>query len=154
MLGPRRRASAHRQGDTGVTLIEMTVVLVIIAIIAALIVPNVIGRPDQASVNVAKSDIQTLDAPLGLCRSDARVDPTTEQGLDALEPRPVLAPVPDTWADAGYLAFLPQDPWGNPYVYAAPDKVTPFDLMSSGADGAPGGHGVDAGLTHLTAASG
>ncbi|MEO6300017.1 MAG: type II secretion system major pseudopilin GspG [Paracoccaceae bacterium] len=154
MLRHLYRRSARRQGDAGVTLIEMMVVLVIIAIIAALIVPNVIGRPDEARVTVAKSDIRTLSASLELYRLDARVYPTTEQGLDALVHRPDLAPVPDTWAEGGYLGNLPQDPWGNPYIYVSPGQSAPFDLMSFGADSAPGGTGIDADLTNAPATGG
>ncbi len=141
----------RRQKDAGVTLIEMMVVLVIIAIIAALIVPNVIGRPDEARVTVAKSDIRTLAASLELYRLDARRYPTTEQGLDALVHRPVLDPAPEVWADGGYLATLPEDPWGNPYLYTAPGQSAPFDLISYGADGVAGGDGVNADLTNAAA---
>jgi general secretion pathway protein G len=144
----RKRKIERRQKDAGVTLIEMMVVLVIIAIIAALIVPNVIGRPDEARVTVAKSDIRTLAASLELYRLDARRYPTTEQGLDALVHRPLLHPVPETWAEGGYLATLPEDPWGNPYIYATPGQSGPFDLISYGADGVAGGDGVDADLTN------
>jgi general secretion pathway protein G len=148
MMLRRKRKIERRQKDAGVTLIEMMVVLVIIAIIAALIVPNVIGRPDEARVTVAKSDIRTLAASLELYRLDARRYPTTEQGLDALVHRPVLDPVPETWAEGGYLATLPEDPWGNPYIYATPGQSGPFDLISYGADGVAGGDGVDADLTN------
>ena len=154
MLKVWQRRLVRRQGDAGVTLIEMMVVLVIIAIIAALIVPNVIGRPDEARVTVAKSDIRTLAAALELYRLDARVYPTTEQGLEALVHRPVLAPVPDRWAEGGYLGNLPEDPWGNPYIYVAPGQSAPFDLTSYGADGAPGGAGIAADLSNAPAASG
>ena len=153
MLKVWQRRRVRRQGDAGVTLIEMMVVLVIIAIIAALIVPNVIGRPDEARVTVAKSDIRTLAAALELYRLDARVYPTTEQGLDALVNRPVLAPVPDRWAEGGYLGNLPEDPWGNPYIYVAPGQSAPFDLTSYGADGALGGAGIAADLSNAPAAS-
>ncbi|MEO8241424.1 MAG: type II secretion system major pseudopilin GspG [bacterium] len=150
MLVPaiRRRKSARRQGDAGVTLIEMMVVLVIIAIIAAIIVPNVIGRPDEARVTVARSDIRTLAASLELYRLDARNYPTTEQGLDALVHRPTLEPIPQTWATGGYLGNLPNDPWGNPYIYVSPGETGPFDLTSYGADGRPGGDGIDADITN------
>ena len=145
---------AHRRCDAGVTLIEMMVVLVIIAIIAALIVPNVIGRPDEARVTVAKSDIRTLAASLELYRLDARVYPTTGQGLDALVQRPVMEPVPQTWAEGGYLAALPEDPWGSPYIYVAPGRSAPFELLSYGADGEPGGEGVNADFSNVPAPSG
>ena len=148
------RQAAARQAEAGVTLIEMMVVLVIIAIIAALIVPNVIGRPDQARVTVARSDIRTLASALELYRLDARAYPTTQQGLAALVQRPVLAPVPAVWATGGYLAALPQDPWGKPYLYVAPGRAAPYDLSSYGADGAPGGSGIDTDLTNAPAAGG
>lgn len=143
-----RRNSARRQGDAGVTLIEMMVVLVIIAIIAAIIVPNVIGRPDEARVTVARSDIRTIAASLELYRLDARTYPTTEQGLDALVHKPTLEPVPQTWANGGYLGTLPNDPWGNPYIYVSPGETAAFDLMSLGADGVAGGDGINADISN------
>ena len=147
-----RRNSARkvvsRTHDAGVTLIEMMVVLVIIAIIAAVIVPNVIGRPDEARVTVARSDIRTISAALELYRLDARTYPTTEQGLDALVQRPTLQPVPQTWATGGYLGALPDDPWGNPYIYVSPGQNSAFDLMSLGADGMAGGEAVNADLSN------
>jgi len=146
-----RRKSARRDGQAGVTLIEMMVVLVIIAIIAAIIVPNVIGRPDEARVTVARSDIRTIAASLELYRLDARNYPTTEQGLDALVHKPTLEPVPQTWASGGYLGNLPTDPWGNPYIYVSPGETAAFDLMSLGADGVTGGDGIDADITNSDA---
>ena len=143
-----RRISARRQRDAGVTLIEMMVVLVIIAIIAAVIVPNVIGRPDEARVTVARSDIRTIAAALELYRLDARSYPTTAQGLDALVRQPALQPVPATWATGGYLGMLPNDPWGNPYIYVSPGQTGAFDLMSLGADGVAGGEAVDADISN------
>ena len=153
-LWKRKLASARRAPDAGVTLIEMMVVLVIIAIIAAVIVPNVINRPDEARVTVAKSDIRTLAASLELYRLDARAYPTTAQGLDALVHRPILEPIPEKWAEGGYLANLPNDPWGNPYLYVSPGETGTFDLMSHGADGAPGGEGTNADLSNSSPAGG
>jgi general secretion pathway protein G len=127
-----------------VTLIEMMVVLVIIAIVASLVVPNVIGRPDEARVTVARTDVRTIAASLEMYRLDNRVYPATSQGLEALVSRPVSPPVPPNWATGGYLAEVPVDPWGNPYVYRAPGENGPYDLVSLGADGKPGGEGVDA----------
>lgn len=137
-----------RDAKSGVTLIEMMVVLVIIAIVAALIVPNVIGRPDQARVTVARTDIRTIAASLEMYRLDNRRYPTTNQGLMALVERPATPPLPPGWPAGGYLAQLPVDPWGNPYVYRSPGAGAPFDLMSFGADGQPGGEGVDADIAH------
>lgn len=131
-----------RHAESGVTLIEMMVVLVIIGIVAALVVPNVIGRPDEARVAVARADLRTIAASLEMYRLDSRTYPTTAQGLRALTERPVEPPLPATWADGGYLPTQPLDPWGNPYLYRAPADTAPYELMSLGADGAAGGEGV------------
>ncbi|MBC7477933.1 MAG: type II secretion system major pseudopilin GspG [Pseudorhodobacter sp.] len=138
-----------RRRDSGVTLIEMMVVLVIIGIVAALIVPNVIGRPDEARAAVAKSDLRTIAASLEMYRLDARAYPTTAQGLKALTEKPTDAPVPQTWSAGGYLPTLPLDPWGKPYVYQSPADDAPYALTSLGADGLPGGDGVNADITTL-----
>lgn len=141
---PMTPGSAARGHDAGVTLIEMMVVLVIIAIVAALIVPNVIGRPDEARATVARTDVRTIAASLEMYRLDNRGYPTTTQGLEALVSRPAAPPAPPNWASGGYLPQLPTDPWGNPYLYRSPGETGPYDLISLGADGEPGGEGVDA----------
>lgn len=141
---------ARRVRDAGVTLIEMMIVLVIIGIVAALIVPNVIGRPDQARVAVAAADLRTIAASLEMYRLDNRTYPTTEQSLSALTTRPDAAPVPANWTAGGYLPNLPVDPWGNPYQYTAPGTAGPYEVMSFGADGVSGGSGVDADILHGT----
>ncbi|HCT31921.1 type II secretion system major pseudopilin GspG [Sulfitobacter pontiacus] len=145
-----RPASDHsrRDGEAGVTLIEMMVVLVIIALVAAIIVPNVIGRPDEARVTVAQSDIRAVGSALELYRLDNRTYPTTAQGLQALAVRPTAPPEPRNWVAGGYLTAVPVDPWGNDYIYVSPGANGGFDLMSLGADGAPGGEGVAADLAH------
>lgn len=142
------KAPICRLRDAGVTLIEMMVVLVIIGIVAALVVPNVIGRPDEARVAVATTDLRTIAASLEMYRLDNRSYPTSEQGLSALAQRPVAAPVPPNWMSGGYLPNLPVDPWGNAYQYIAPGEVGPYELTSFGADGEPGGSGVDADIVH------
>jgi len=139
-----RHHSRNRHPEAGVTLIEEMVVLVIIAVVAALIVPNVIGRPDEARVTVARTDIRAISSALELYRLDNRSYPTTCQGLEALVQRPVDAP---NWAEGGYLSDLPIDPWDTPYVYRAPGTSGPFDLISLGADAAPGGEGTDADIS-------
>ena len=144
----RRFRRIRRVRDAGVTLIEMMVVLVIIGIVAALVVPNVIGRPDEARVAVATADLRTIAASLEMYRLDNRSYPSTEQGLSALTARPVVAPVPANWMAGGYLPNLPQDPWGNAYLYKAPGEVGPFELGSLGSDGQPGGTGVDADILY------
>lgn len=135
---------ARRTSDSGVTLIEMMVVLVIIAIVAALVVPNVIGRPDEARVTAARTDVKTIGATLEMYKLDNHTYPTTAQGLQALVTRPTSPPIPPNWAASGYLPQVPSDPWGRPYVYRSPGQGKPFDLVSLGADGKPGGEGVNA----------
>lgn len=122
----------------------MMVVLVIIAIVAALIVPNVIGRPDQARVTVAQTDLRSIAASLELYRLDNRSYPSTSQGLAALVVRPVTPPLPENWAEGGYLAQVPVDPWGNAYIYRSPGEAAPYEISSLGADGQPNGEGVAA----------
>lgn len=141
------KPSTHRKADSGVTLIEMMVVLVIIAIVAALIVPNVIGRPDQARVTAAQTDIRSIAASLEMYRLDNRSYPSTDQGLEALVVRPVTSPVPGNWAEGGYLSQVPVDPWGNPYLYQSPGETAAYELTSLGADGKPDGEEADADIT-------
>ena len=147
--GALRNAIVRRpaSGEAGLTLIEMIVVLAIIALVAALIVPNVIGRPDEARVTVAKTDLKTISAALKLYRLDNGDYPTTQQGLEALSKRPTAAPVAAAWANDGYLAQVPVDPWGHPYVYRSPGTGAPFDLLTYGKDGKQGGTGIDADLS-------
>ena len=144
---PHNRAN-RRRGDAGVTLIEMMVVLVIIGIVAALVVPNVIGRPDEARVAVAGADLRSVAASLEMYRLDNRGYPTTEQGLAALTQRPTAQPVPVNWVEGGYLPTPPLDPWGNAYLYRSPTEGAPYELISNGADGVPGGEGSDADIRH------
>ena len=125
----------------------MMVVLVIIALVAALIVPNVIGRPDEARVTVARTDLKTIAGALEIYRLDNRTYPSTSQGLEALVEEPSGSPEPVNWAEGGYLPDVPVDPWGNEYVYRAPGEDAPYDLASLGADGEPGGAELDADLS-------
>lgn len=144
----QKKRGAGRDGQAGVTLIEMMVVLVIIAVVAAMVVPNVIGRPDQARATVAQSDLQSIASALEIYRLDNRTYPTTGQGLDALVTRPQVPPEPVNWASGGYLSAMPLDPWGAEYIYRFPGQIGEFDLISLGADGQPGGSGVDADLVY------
>ena len=126
------------------TLIEVMVVVAILALLAALIVPKVMSRPDEARVVAARQDIAALSQALKLYRLDNLRYPSTEQGLAALVARPTLAPVPPNWKAGGYLERLPRDPWGNPYQYLSPGLRGEIDVFSLGADGQPGGEGFDA----------
>jgi len=128
----------------GFTLIEVMVVIAILAILAALIVPKVMSRPDEARVVAARQDIAALTQALKLYRLDSKRYPTTEQGLQALVAKPTQAPVPDNWKAGGYVERLPMDPWGKPYQYLNPGLHGEIDVFSYGADGALGGEGFDA----------
>ena len=125
----------------GFTLIELMVVLVIIGVLAALIVPNVLERADDARISAARTDVRSLQQALRLYRLDNLRYPTAEQGLAALVSRPSAEAAPN-WRP--YLDRLPQDPWGRPYVYANPGTHSEVDVLSLGADGRPGGEGVNA----------
>lgn len=128
----------------GFTLLEIMVVVVIIGILAVLVVPKIISRPDEARVIAAKQDIASLMQALKLYRLDNQRYPVSEQGLQALATRPTTAPIPSNWKVGGYLERLPNDPWGNPYQYLSPGLHGEVDIFSFGADGAPGGEGNDA----------
>ena len=132
------------------TLIEVMVVVAILAVLAALIVPKVMSRPDEARVVAARQDIASLLQALKLYRLDNLRYPTTEQGLGALVTRPTLAPVPPNWKPGGYLERLPRDPWGHPYQYLSPGLHGEIDVFSFGADGAAGGEGFDADIGSWT----
>ena len=129
---------------SGFTLLEVMVVIVIIGILAALVVPKIISRPDEARVIAAKQDIASLMQALKLYRLDNQRYPTTEQGLQALVAKPVSPPAPRNWKSGGYLEKLPKDPWGTPYQYLNPGTHGEIDVFSLGADAAPGGDGNDA----------
>jgi len=132
----------------GFTLIEVMVVIVILGVLAALIVPRVLGRPDEARIVAAKQDIASIMQALKLYKLDNRRYPSTEQGLQALVQRPTTAPLPDNWKS--YLEKLPNDPWGTPYQYLNPGLQGEVDVMSFGADGTAGGEGIDADIGSWT----
>ena len=134
------RHSKRLQG--GFTLIEILVVVVIIGILGAVIVPNLLGRPDQARVTAAQSDLRSLSNALDIYRLDNFQYPSSDQGLEALVQKPSGFPEPKNYNPEGYIKHLPSDPWGSPYVY----ERTPngFRLVSLGADGAEGGEGLNA----------
>ncbi len=126
----------------GFTLIELMVVLVIIGVLAALIVPNVLERADDARATAAKTDVNNVMQALKLYKLDNQNYPTSEQGLQALVVRPSSGPAAPNWKS--YLEKLPNDPWSRPYQYLNPGIKGAIDVMSFGADGQAGGEGKDA----------
>lgn len=132
----------RKQG--GFTLIEIMVVVVILGILAALVVPQVMNRPDQAKVTVAKGDIKAIGAALDMYKLDNYAYPSTQQGLDALVQKPSGNPQPKNWNRDGYLKRVPKDPWGNDYQYLSPGTRGQYDLYSFGADGKQGGSDLNA----------
>ena len=135
-------SSRSRRGARGFTLIELMVVLVIIGVLAALIVPNVLDRADDARVTAARTDVNNLVQALKLYKLDNQRFPAAEQGLDALVRKPTSGAVPPNWRP--YLDKLPADPWGRPYQYINPGVKGEIDVFSFGADGQAGGEGKDA----------
>ncbi len=128
----------------GFTLLEVMVVVVILGILAALVVPKIVSRPDDARIIAAKQDIASLLQALKLYRLDNQRYPSTEQGLQALVTKPETSPVPPNWKAGGYIERLARDPWGNPYLFLNPGVHAEIDVFSYGADGAPGGEGHNA----------
>jgi general secretion pathway protein G len=133
-----------RSRSKGFTLIELMVVLVILGVLAAMIAPRIMDRPDEARIIAAKADIASIIQALKMYRLDNIRYPSTEQGLQALVSKPTIAPVPENWKSGGYLEKLPKDPWGNPYVYLNPGRHGDIDVISLGTDGQSGGEGKDA----------
>lgn len=142
VAGPQRVQQARAWVQRGFTLIELMVVLVIIGVLAALIVPNVLDRADDARVTAAKTDIGNVVQALKLYKLDNQRYPSGAQGLQGLVNKPTTDPVPANWKP--YLDKLPNDPWGRPYQYMNPGIRSEIDVLSFGADGQPGGEGKDA----------
>jgi general secretion pathway protein G len=134
----------HNIRNKGFTLIELMVVLVILGVLAAIIAPKIMDRPDEARIIAAKQDISSLVQALKLYRLDNIRYPSTEQGLQALVTKPTIEPIPGNWKSGGYLERLPKDPWGNPYMFLNPGRNGEIDVYSLGPDGQSGGEGKDA----------
>jgi general secretion pathway protein G len=139
----RTACRARAPATAGFTLIEIMVVIVILGVLAALVVPSVLSRTDDARNVAAKSDLAAIRQALKLYRLDNQRYPTTEQGLEALVTKPADPPVPPNWKPGGYLEKLPRDPWGHPYHYLNPGLKSDVDVVTYGADGQPGGTGAD-----------
>ena len=130
--------------QSGFTLIELMVVVVILALLATFVVPQIMDRPEQARVVKAQQDIRSLESALKMYKLDNFAYPSTDQGLEALVKKPDGNPKPRNYNPKGYLESLPQDPWGNDYLYLNPGEHGEIDIYSLGADGAAGGTGYDA----------
>ena len=131
--------------ERGFTLIEIMVVVVILGVLAAIIVPQFLSRPDEAKVTKAKVDMKSIEEALGLFKLDNGFYPSTDQGPKALVTKPETGRIPARYSVSAYLKKVPVDPWEKPYVYLSPGVVNrDYDLISYGADGQPGGEGFDA----------
>jgi len=132
----------------GFTFIEIMVVVAILAILAALVVPRIMGRTDDAKRTAAKVQIRNIEGALQLYKLDNGVYPSTEQGLKALIEKPSVGVVPKKWKVGGYIQKLPEDPWGNPYRYLSPSQRGDYEIISYATDGEAGGEGINADITN------
>ncbi|HSH26542.1 MAG TPA: type II secretion system major pseudopilin GspG [Wenzhouxiangella sp.] len=133
-----------KRAHAGFSLIEILVVVVIIGILAAVVVPRVMDEPDRARVTKARQDVQALVTALNMYKLDNFSYPSTEQGLEALVRPPSGQPPAPNWKQGGYVQSLPTDPWGNAYQYLNPGVHAEIDVWSFGANGSPGGEGINA----------
>jgi len=138
------RLSRTTGSERGFTLIEIMVVVTILAILAALVVPKMVGRTDQARRVAAKVQIKNIEGALQMYKLDNGFYPSTSQGLDALVEKPNIGEVPKNWREGGYLPRVPKDPWRNQYAYLSPGRHGDYDLVSYGTDGELGGEGKSA----------
>ena len=128
----------------GFTFVEIMVVVAILAILAAIVVPRIMGRTDEAKITAAKVQMRNVEGALKLYKLDTGKYPPTEHGLGALVTKPTSGKVPKNWRKGGYLQAVPKDPWGTSFVYLSPGVHDDYDLVSNGSDGEPGGEGEDA----------
>ena len=132
--------------NRGFTLIEIMVVIVILALLAALVGPKIMGRTDDAKIETTKTQIRNMESALKLYKLDNGVYPSTEQGLNSLVTKPTVGVIPKNYKEGGYLESknVPKDGWGNDFLYVSPGEHGDYDLYSYGADGAKGGEGKNA----------
>jgi len=150
MMNGKRPSGIKGRAQRGFTLIEIMVVVVILGILAAIVVPNIIDRPDAARVAKARQDIRAVESALKLYRLDNFRYPSTEQGLAALVNKPTTQPEPRNWKSGGYLDRIPKDPWGDTYHYRSPGEHGEIDVYTLGRDGRPGGEESDADIGNWT----
>lgn len=144
----QRNFPPRNQNNRGFSLIELMVVIVIMGVLAGMIVPRIMDRPEQAKATKAKMMIETIGTALDLYKLDMGTYPTTEQGLQALVQAPETDGESSNWRTGGYLdkGKLPKDPWNNDFIYLSPGEHGEFDLTCLGGDRAPGGEGTAADL--------
>ncbi|MBQ26983.1 MAG: type II secretion system protein GspG [Nitrospiraceae bacterium] len=128
----------------GFTFVEIMVVVAILAVLAAIVVPRIMGRTDEAKITAAKVQMRNIEGALKLYKLDTGQYPSTEYGLEALVTKPTAGKVPKNWRKGGYIQAVPKDPWGTPFVYLSPGVHDDYDLVSNARDGEPGGEGEDA----------
>jgi general secretion pathway protein G len=136
--------TTHRRDQRGFTLIEVMVVVVILGILAGIVVPKLLDRPEEARRTKAELQIKGIEDALALYKLDNGLFPSTEQGLIALVQKPDSGRIPIKYREGGYMKKIPSDPWGGNYIYLSPGLNGDYDLLSYGADGEPGGEGKDA----------
>lgn len=142
---PLRKSTADRmRRQAGFTLIEIMVVIVILGLLAALVVPKLVGRTEEAKRTQTRVQIKNIQQAMELFKLDNGFFPSTDQGLEALVRMPEAGRIAKNYRKGGYLERVPKDPWGNPFVYVSPGQNADYDISSYGADGVPGGEAEDA----------
>lgn len=142
-----RNGRSRLHGRAGFTLLEIMIVIVILGLLAALVVPKLIGRTEEAKRTQSLLQIKNIEQALQLFKLDNGFYPETQQGIEALVHAPEVGRIPKNYRKEGYLDRVPKDPWGSPYVYLCPGAHGDYDIVSYGADGVPGGEGEDADIT-------
>ncbi|MDR2179133.1 MAG: type II secretion system major pseudopilin GspG [Synergistaceae bacterium] len=144
----QKRGKTKLKKRPGFTLIEIMVVVVILGMLAAIVVPRIGENVEEARRTAAKTQIENFVTSLEMYRLHNGSYPTTQQGLDALVKKPTLAPVPKKYPPESYMSRIPDDPWGNPFIYRCPGEKGAFDVISTGRNGEEGGEGWDADITN------
>jgi general secretion pathway protein G len=124
--------------QSGFSLLEVMVVLVIIGMILSIVAPNIMGQQEEAALDKARLDIQQLEDAMNMYKLKNKKYPTTEQGLEALVTKTTIDPVPRRFPEGGFISKLPEDPWGNPYQLVSPGEMGKIDIFSMGPDGEVG----------------